>query len=95
MVFANFMLCSFAGGSIYHLTTRGALSARFELRPYHMLSGALAIALIGEIRGQADNSGEIRVMILLLYVLWLATSRQACLQPGSGAHRAILIFKLL
>lgn len=46
MVFANFMLCSFAGGSIYHLTTRGALSARFELRPYHMLSGALAIALI-------------------------------------------------
>jgi len=51
LVFANFMLCSFAGSSVFHLLTRHltrlsfSASYRFELRSYHVLVVAVGVAL--------------------------------------------------
>jgi len=47
MVFANFMLCSFAGVSVFHLLTRLHFSStrRFEFRSYHVLVLAVGVAL--------------------------------------------------
>ena len=47
LVFANFMLCSFAGVSVFHFLTRLHFSSshRFEFRSYHALVLALGVAL--------------------------------------------------
>ena len=47
LVFANFMLCSFAGVSAFHSLARLDLSStlRFDFRPYHALTLAVGVAL--------------------------------------------------
>lgn len=48
LIFANFMLCSFAGAASFHVVTRlhFSLASRFDFRCYHALVLAVGVALL-------------------------------------------------
>jgi len=50
LIFANFMLCSFAGASCFHVFTRlhfsSLTSTRFDFRSYHALALSVGLALL-------------------------------------------------